>query len=46
MLAENEVNPFESQETQTYSQLSEYTNLILLIKCYDELDLQGFNLII
>ena len=46
MLAENEVNPFESQETQTYSQLSEYTNLILLIKCYDELDLQGFNKII
>lgn len=46
MLAENEVNPFESQETQTYSQLSEYTNLILLIKCYDELDLQGFNGII
>lgn len=46
MLAENEVNPFESQETQTYSQLSEYTNLILLIKCYDELDLQGFNEII
>lgn len=46
MLAENEVNPFESQETQTYSQLSEYTNLILLIKGYDELDLQGFNGII
>lgn len=46
MLAENEVNPFESQETQTYSQLSEYTNLILLLKCYDELDLHGFNGII
>lgn len=46
MLAENEVNPFESQETQTYSQLPEYSNLLLLIKCYDEVDLNGFNEII
>lgn len=43
LLTENEVNPFESQETQSYSQLPEYFNLISLIKAYDELNLPSFN---
>lgn len=42
ILTENEVNPFESQETKSYSHLPEYSNLILLIKSYDELSLQKF----
>lgn len=42
VLTENEVNPFESQETKTYSHLPEYSNLILLIKSYDELNLRKF----
>lgn len=43
LLTENEVNPFESQETQSYSQLPEYFNLISLVKAYDELNLVNFN---
>lgn len=43
VLTENEVNPFESQETQTYSQLPEYSNLIRLLKAYDDLNLAKFN---
>lgn len=39
ILTENEFNPFESQETQAYSQLIEYKNLLLLIEAYDENDL-------
>lgn len=42
ILTESEVNPFESQETQTYSQLPEYANLMLLIKAYDELNLSRY----
>lgn len=42
LLTENEVNPFESQETQTYALLPEYHNLIELVKCYERQDLYGF----
>lgn len=42
MLADNEVNPFESQETQVYTQLPEFQNLILLGKCYEQVDLKQF----
>lgn len=44
LVSENEVNPFESQETQTYSQLPEYSDLIHMIKQYDNLSLDGFDL--
>lgn len=46
LLTESEVNPFESQETQTYSQFPEYANLLLLIKSYDQFDIDSFNSII
>lgn len=46
VLTESEVNPFESQETQTYSTLSEYENLTILVKCYEEQDLDGYLAII
>lgn len=42
MLTDSEVNPFESQETQTYAQLAEYENLIRLITAYEECDLDVF----
>lgn len=42
VLTENEVNPFISQETQTYSQLPEYLNLIQLLRAYDDLDLEKY----
>lgn len=42
LLTENEVNPFESQETQTYSLLPEYQNLIELVNCYERQDLAGY----
>lgn len=42
LLTENQFNPFESQETQTYAQLPEYSLLIQLIKHYDDLNLIGF----
>lgn len=43
LIAENEVNPFESQETQSYAQLPDYSDLISMIKQYDELNLDGFD---
>lgn len=42
LLTENEVNPFELQETQTYSVLPEYRNLIEMVRCYENQDLPGF----
>lgn len=39
LLTENQFNPFESQETSTYSALPEYSQLLLLIKAYDESNL-------
>lgn len=42
LLTEEEVNPFESQETQIYALLPEYHNLIELTKCYERQDLHGF----
>lgn len=42
LLTENEVNPFESQETQTYSLLPEYQNLIALVNSYERQDLTGY----
>lgn len=42
LLTEEEVNPFESQETQTYALLPEYQNLIELAKCYERQDLNGY----
>lgn len=42
LLTESEVNPFESQETQTYSQLAEYENLISLVESYENQDLDAF----
>ncbi|KAK6457228.1 uncharacterized protein RJT20DRAFT_127404 [Scheffersomyces xylosifermentans] len=46
LLTENEFNPFESQETQTYSQLAEFSDLLLLMQSYDEMDLKGFRKVI
>lgn len=46
LLTENQFNPFESQETQTYAQLPEYAALIQLITYYDELNLPGFKRIL
>lgn len=43
ILTENEFNPFEAQETQAYSQLIEYKNLLLLIEAYNENDLDKLN---
>lgn len=42
LLTDSEVNPFESQETQSYAQLSEYCNLIQLIAAYENRDLDEF----
>lgn len=42
LLVETEVNPFESQETQTYARLDEYQSLISLIQAYDEVDIDAF----
>lgn len=42
IITENEFNPFESQETQHYSQLPEFEDLLLIIECYNELDLEGY----
>lgn len=42
ILTENEFNPFESQDTNIYSNQPEYFNYINLIKAYDELDLNEF----
>lgn len=42
LLVESEVNPFESQETLAYAQLSEYQNLLHLVKAYERHDLQEF----
>ncbi|GBL49230.1 hypothetical protein ACI3LY_004559 [Candidozyma auris] len=42
LLTENEVNPFESQETQSYASLPEYKNLIKLVSYCENLDLKGF----
>lgn len=42
LLIESEVNPFESQETQSYSQLAEFQNLIQLISAYENQDLKYF----
>ncbi|CCE85734.1 Piso0_005358 [Millerozyma farinosa CBS 7064] len=42
LLVETEVNPFESQETQTYARLDEYQSIISLIQAYDEVDIDAF----
>ena len=42
ILSESSMNPFESQETQSYSQLSEFTNILSLIENYEQLNLKGF----
>lgn len=42
LLTESEVNPFESHETQSYTQLPEYRNLIDMVKTYESQDLSGF----
>lgn len=42
MLTDSEVNPFESQETQSYAQLPEYQNLISLISAYESRDLDEY----
>lgn len=42
LLTDSEVSPFESHETQSYTQLPEYRNLIDLIKAYDNQDLGEF----
>lgn len=43
LTVENEVDPFESHETQLYAQLPEYSDLIFMIKQYDDLDLDGYD---
>lgn len=42
LLTENQFNPFELQETQTYALLDEFAPLIDLIASYDDHDLAGF----
>lgn len=42
LLTENEVNPFESQETQSYASLPEYRNLIQIVSCCENFDLKGY----
>lgn len=42
MLSDNEVNPFESQETQAYAPLPEYQNLIALAQGYEDVDIERF----
>lgn len=42
LLTENQFNPFELQETQTYALLDEFAPLIDLIATYDDHDLAGF----
>ncbi|KAM9929962.1 hypothetical protein OXX59_000866 [Metschnikowia pulcherrima] len=42
LIVESEVNPFKSQETQSYAQLPEYQNLISLVEAYERLDLTEF----
>lgn len=42
LLSENQVNPFESQETQLYAYLDEYRLLIRLLTCCERLDLPGY----
>jgi COP9 signalosome complex subunit 2 len=46
ILTENEFNPFESQETQAYTQLPEFKNLIKLINTYNNDDLGQLNRVI
>lgn len=43
MLSDNEFNPFESQETQAYSQLDEYSGLMAMIDAYDSADIVKYN---
>lgn len=45
MLTDSELNPFESQETQSYVQLPEYQNLIALIDAYESRNLNQFRAI-
>ncbi|KAI3403252.2 csnB [Candida oxycetoniae] len=42
LLTDSELDPFQNQETQTYSQFSEFDNLKKLIHAYHSLDLDGF----
>lgn len=46
LLTENELDPFESQETQTISKSPEFDNLKLLIKAYNSLKLNEFQTIL
>ncbi|EGW32800.1 uncharacterized protein SPAPADRAFT_49746 [Spathaspora passalidarum NRRL Y-27907] len=43
LLTENEFNPFDSQETRTYTQMPEFTNLLMLIREYHNSDLTKFH---
>lgn len=43
LLTENEFDPFDTQETQTYAQMSEFANLLLLIDEYHSMNLTEFN---
>ncbi|RCK54883.1 COP9 signalosome complex subunit 2 [Candida viswanathii] len=46
LLTESELDPFESQETQTIAKSREFDSLKLLIKAYSLLDLQEFQTIL
>lgn len=46
LLTESELDPFESQETQTISKSKEFDSLKLLIKSYNSLDLHEFQTIL
>lgn len=42
LITENEFNPFQSQETQHYSQQAEFQKLLVMIECFNELDLVAY----
>lgn len=46
MLSDNEFNPFESQETQAYSQLDEYSGLMAMIDAYDSADIETYKRVV
>lgn len=41
IITESEMNPFESQETQIYSEFDEFSDLINVMNSYEHLDLDG-----
>ncbi|RLV90447.1 COP9 signalosome complex subunit 2 [Spathaspora sp. JA1] len=42
LLTENEFNPFDTRETRTYTQMPEFSNLLLLVQEYHKSDLTKF----